>query len=113
MTDGLIMKSDKIRFIVAVLIAGLLGYSIGVTKINLDWKNFQPQIQVSSKEPPPSLTHLDFTQFWNVMDKLENNYYDKTAIDPQKVLNGAIAGMVSSVGDPYTLYLPPQQNTNF
>src|SRR5258708_225156 len=107
------MKSQKIRYVLIIIIAGLLGYFVGVSKIALDWRGFQPHIEVSSKEPPPSLMHLDFSMFWTVMDKLENNYYNKTAIDPQKMLNDAIAGMVASLDDPYTVYLPPVQNTNF
>src|SRR5207302_84584 len=60
-----------------------------------------------------TLNHLDLSLFWTVLGKLEQNYYDKTAIDPQKILNGAIAGMVDSLNDPYTVYLPPKQNTDF
>ncbi len=104
---------EKFRFVISLFIAGLIGYYIGVTKIAVDWKNFQPHIEVTSKEPPPSLMHADFTQFWNVMEKLESSYYNKTAIDSQKMLNGAIIGMVSSLDDPYTLYLPAKQNDNF
>jgi len=29
------------------------------------------------------------------------------------MLNGAITGMVQSLGDPFTMYLPPVQNSNF
>src|SRR5882724_12149095 len=107
------MKLDKFRLLIALLIAGLIGYAIGVTKITLDWRNFQPHLEVINKEPPPSLMHADFGPFWTVMAKIEDNYYDKKAIDSQKIINGAIQGMVASLDDPYTLYLPPQQNNNF
>lgn len=96
-----------------VIIAGLIGYYIGITKINIDWRNFQPAIEITGKEPPPSLSHLDFSQFWTVMDKLSTSYYNKQLIDPQKFLDGAITGMVSSLDDPYTLYLPPARNDDF
>ncbi len=102
-----------VRFFAVILIAGLIGYYIGVTKISLDWKNFQPRVEVASKEPPPSLSHLDFTKFWTVLERIEQNYYDKTAIDSQKMLDGAISGMVDSLDDPYTVYLPPVQNSDF
>lgn len=102
-----------IRFFIVIFISGLIGYYIGVNKITLDWKNWQPHVQVEGKEPPPKYQQLDFSKFWIVLEKLENNYYDKTAIDPQKLLDGAIAGMVNSLDDPYTVYLPPQQNTDF
>jgi len=78
-----------------------------------DWKNYKPVLSISSKEPPPSLSNLDFSNFWVVWQSLENNYYDKSKLDPAKMLNGAISGLVQSVGDPYTLYLPPVSNNNF
>lgn len=107
------MKSSRLRLIVSFLIVGLIGYFIGVSKIAIDWKGYQPHVEISSKEPPPSVTNLDFSMFWVVLNKIENNYYDKKAIDPQKLLNGAISGMVSSLDDPYTVYLPPAQNKDF
>lgn len=102
-----------IKFFAVILIAGLVGYYIGVTKISLDWKSFQPRIEVEGKEPPASLSHVDFSKFWAVMERVNENYYDKKAIDSQKMLDGAIAGMVDSLDDPYTVYLPPVQNTDF
>lgn len=107
------MTSSKLRLLVSFLIVGLIGYFIGVSKIALDWKGYQPHINVTSKEPPPSVSHLDFQRFWTVLEKVENNYYDKKAMDPQKMLDGAISGMVSSLDDPYTVYLPPTQNNDF
>lgn len=107
------MKPAQLRLIVSLIIVGLIGYFIGVNKVALDWKNYQPHVEISSKEPPPSVTQLDFGMFWTVLNKIENTYYDKKAIDPQKLLNGAIAGMVASLDDPYTVYLPPAQNKDF
>lgn len=107
------MNPKKLRYILIVLIAGLLGYYIGVTKIAFDWKNFQPSVELTSKEPPASVMHGDFSMFWTVLEKLETTYYDKKAINQQKIIDGAISGMVSSLDDPYTMYLPPQQNNNF
>ncbi len=107
------MKSTTLRTVLIAFITLILGYYIGVNKITVDWKNFKPHVVVASKEPPPSVTHVDFSPMWDVLAKVENNYYDKTAIDPQKLLNGAISGMVSSLDDPYTVYLPPKQNNDF
>lgn len=103
----------KLRVFFLVLISGLIGYYVGVTKITIDWRNFQPTIEVVNKEPPPSLSKVDFAPLWTVMDKLESTYYDRTKIDPQKFLEGAITGVVSSLGDPYTIYLPPVKNSDF
>ncbi len=95
------------------MISLLVGYYFGVNKINFDWKRYKPQISVASKKPPQAVTNVDFEQFWTVWQKLESSYYDKSKLDPQKMLNGAIAGMVQSVDDPFTVYLPPVQNDNF
>ena len=63
MVKLLIMKSQTIRVVVAIIIAGLVGYYIGITKINVDWKNYKPQLQIVNKEPPPSIMHADFAPF--------------------------------------------------
>lgn len=102
-----------IRYIIIVVIAGMLGYFVGVNKITADWKAFHPNIQITSKEPPPSVSTLDFSKFWTVFEKVQADYYDKTAIDQQKLLDGAISGMVSSLDDPFTTYLPPVRNSDF
>src|ERR1700722_18820007 len=107
------MKPDKIRFIIILIIIFLAGYYVGVTNISFEWSNFQPNIQVSSKAPPPSVQFMDTTLMWTVLDKIETLFYDRAAINENNLLNGAITGMVNSLGDPYTIYLPPQQNTNF
>jgi carboxyl-terminal processing protease len=107
------MNMRIIRFFLIILSAGLIGYYIGVTKVSYDWSNYRPQISVASKEPPASMQNLDLKQFWTVLNKLETGYYDPKAIDSQKLLNGAISGMVNSLDDPYTMYLPAQQNQDF
>ena len=106
------MKKN-LRVILLIIIALLVGYYIGVTKVKIDWKNYQPHVVVANKEPPSSVTRLDLAPLWTVLSKIEESYYDKKAINSQKLLNGAISGLVESLDDPYTVYLPPQQNTDF
>ena len=43
-------------------------------------------------------------------DSLDENYYDKTKIVDSEMIYGAIKGMVSALGDPYTVFLPPSEN---
>lgn len=103
----------KLQVIILIAIAFVGGYYFGVNKINLEWKNYKPVLSVASKEPPAGIINVDFNPFWNVWEKLLTNYYDKSKLDQQKMLNGAISGMVGALGDPFTLYLPPVQNTDF
>lgn len=108
------MKNPNVfRTILIILISVLVGYYIGVNKVAIDWKNYKPSLSIINKEPPPVLSSVDFSTFWTVWNKLEENFYDKSKIDAQKMLNGAINGLAQSLGDPYTVYLPSQQNNNF
>lgn len=107
------MNFRTVRIVVAIILSGLLGYTIGVSKIKVDLHNYQPHVEITGKEPPSSVTRIDFSPMWLVMQKIESTYYDKSKIDAQKMLNGAITGMISSLDDPYTVYLPPKQNGDF
>ncbi|OGH17922.1 MAG: hypothetical protein A3C22_01090 [Candidatus Levybacteria bacterium RIFCSPHIGHO2_02_FULL_37_10] len=107
------IKFKFLQIIIIAIVSGLIGYSVGVNNVGLSWKNYKPSLIIANKEAPAKLTSIDFSLFWNVWEKLEANYYDKTKFDPEKILNGAITGMTQSLGDPYTVYLPPVQNTNF
>ncbi len=107
------MNPKRLQILLLLVITFLAGYFFGVTKVSFEWSHYTPNITVINKEPPTSASLVDFSLFWNVWDKLTTNYYDKSKVDPQKMLYGAINGMVQSVGDPYTMFLPPTQNSNF
>lgn len=107
------MKTRSLHLILVAVISALLGYYIGISKISFDWKNYKPYINISSKEPPKTVSNVDFSKFWIIWGRLENSYYDKKAINPDKLVQGAISGMVAALEDPYTVYLPPKQNQDF
>ena len=48
---------------------------------------------------------VDMTKFWQVYGLVKSNYVGK--VDDNKLIEGAITGMVNSLGDPFTSYLPP------
>ena len=52
---------------------------------------------------------MNFELFWSVWDMVSANYLNRP-VDSQKMLYGAISGMVNALGDPYTTFLPPQVN---
>jgi len=45
-----------------------------------------------------------------VLSILKNDFLYKDRIDDEKVYYGSIKGQVSSLGDPYTVFLPPDEN---
>jgi len=60
---------------------------------------------------PPE--ELDFSLFWEAYHKLQENFVDGEKIDQQEMIYGAISGMVKSLGDPYTVFLDPDENKRF
>jgi len=91
-----------------IILTFILGWQLGHKDYLVRWRNFTPNIKVENKQPPQNVT-IDFKLFWDTWDLVSKNYWDKKAIDPNKMFYGAISGMVSAVGDPYTMFLPPQQ----
>lgn len=107
------MKPSTFRLVILIaafsLLAGGVGYSFGKRDVQFAWENYEPTVTVSNTNVP-SEKDIDFELFWQVWDLLENNYFDKTKLDSQKMVWGAIRGMTQSIGDPYTVFLPPEEN---
>jgi len=59
---------------------------------------------------PSDLTTL-FTPFWSAW-KIIHQYYVDQPVNDTQLLQGAISGMVQSLGDAHTIYLSPQDYTN-
>lgn len=86
----------------------ILGWQLGHKDYTFKWSRYVPNITVENKQPPQNI-NVDFKLFWDTWDLVSKSYWDKKAIDPNKMFYGAIQGMVAAVGDPYTMFLPPQQ----
>jgi len=99
-------KSILYFFIVLLVFSG--GYLLGV-------KGYRVQLENANKinvvrELPVDKSDVDFSLFWKVWDTLSTRYFDKSKINQKNMVYGAIQGMVSAVGDPYTVFLPPNDN---
>jgi len=60
---------------------------------------------------PPE--EIDFSLFWEAWQKLQGKYVDEEKFDIQKMIYGAISGMVKSLEDPYTVFLNPEDTKRF
>lgn len=56
---------------------------------------------------------VDFGLFWDTWKILEEKFPDQSKLDRQKMLYGAISGLVKSLGDPYTAFFNPQDTKTF
>jgi carboxyl-terminal processing protease len=93
--------------LLVALLSGIIGWRVGSLSIDYQWKNYRPSVNFSN-QAPPSTENIDFKLFWDVWNLVSREYVDKKAIDPKKMYYGAIQGMVAAVGDPYTVFLPPE-----
>lgn len=106
----------------AVFVGGLLignqlsGFSSGVV---IKGHNNQPNelagevANASSTPLPDYLTKdVDFKLFWDVWDIVRNNYYDQNVPETQ-MFYGALAGLVGSLEDPYSVFMTPQGAEEF
>lgn len=56
---------------------------------------------------------VDFSLFWETWQVLKEKFVDKEKFDVQKMIYGAISGMVKSLEDPYTVFLDPDDTKRF
>lgn len=102
------LKNMNPRIVLIVILAFLLGWQLGHKDVQIKVATYRPSISIINKEPPKQI-NVDFKLFWDTWDLLYRSYLNKKTIDPNKLFYGAISGMVSALGDPYTVFLPPDQ----
>lgn len=102
------LQQINISTVLIVLLAFILGWQVGHRDVLLQWQNYRPAVSIQDKEPPKNI-NVDFKLFWDTWDLVSSHHLNKKTIDPTKLFYGAISGMVSAIGDPYTVFLPPDQ----
>jgi len=102
------LKARKVILSIVVIVAFFVGgYYFGVSGYRAEMTKAL-KVSVSRQTPPDK--NVDMSLFWQVWDLMSQKYYDPTKLIPSQMVYGAIEGMVSSAGDPYTTFLPPTQN---
>ncbi len=56
---------------------------------------------------------VDISLLWSVWRLLTKNYIHPDELDVTPMLYGAVSGLVNAIGDPYTSFMPPKENTAF
>lgn len=103
----------KILIIFSALI--ILGASF-FTGVFFGYENLpavEKVLSVVNQQPTQQFNEVDFNLFWDVWSRLENKYVDRSKIDRKNLVQGAISGLVKSLGDPYTEFLPPAETKQF
>ena len=102
------MIRNSVIISVFISFAFILGFALGNNGFVAEFNKF-PKVEIS-RQLPVTKTNVNFDLFWETWDTLNAKYYDKSKIIPYKMVYGAIKGMVSSIGDPYTIFLNPDEN---
>ena len=93
--------------LVIILIVAVfgIGYASGQGKLKIG------NTTITINRGGPS-TSADYSLLWEALD-LVNEKYVNRPLDQQKLLYGAVAGMVQAVGDPYTVFFDPEEAKQF
>lgn len=99
-----------VKYVVFIALVSLLSFVAGYKASGKEILTGNAPIINSSSIANKDSKGLDFNRFWEVWDTINRTYYDKSKIDANKMIEGAISGMVRSLGDPYTSYLSKEDN---
>lgn len=100
-----ITLNKKYSLVLALFLFFAAGYLTGHTTANFS------QTTQSVFNAPNKPVNVDFSLFWDAW-KVVGDKYVKPVDDKERVY-GAIAGMVASLGDPYSMYMKPSENARF
>ncbi|OHA62341.1 MAG: hypothetical protein A2556_00160 [Candidatus Vogelbacteria bacterium RIFOXYD2_FULL_44_9] len=73
---------------------------------------------ISGKETVAIAGQADFAPFWKAWALLNENFVDnstssKKVVTDQDRVWGAVSGLTDSLGDPYTVFMPPEKKVRF
>lgn len=102
------IKNKKIIKFVSVLLiifgVYFVGYGVGHENLLTQSGGKVKLINIDKNKP----NEVDFSIFWDAWNIVVSKFVNKN-IDYQKMVYGAISGMLSSLDDPYTVFMDPEE----
>ncbi|WP_440137419.1 S41 family peptidase [Peribacillus frigoritolerans] len=99
---GKFIKIKKFTFIMGIFLVIFL--TAGITTIALTFGDKK----VESLAPD---RHAEFEKLYSTYDKIKDDYYEE--VDEEKLVDGAINGMIKSLDDPYSAYMDKKEASSF
>ncbi len=100
-------------FVIALVVSLAVGFTGGFVIASYGQGPLQSAVSRIINKDASKPQNVDFGLFWQVWNTLQSKYVGRTALDNQKLLYGAVSGMVNSVGDPYTTFFEPVTSKKF
>ncbi len=66
-----------------------------------------------AQEEAASAEALNLDLFWDVYGEVESDYFDLAELTSEDQIYGAIRGLVESMEDPYSVFMTPEETTEF
>jgi carboxyl-terminal processing protease len=86
------------------------GWMLGIAGYDLNLKLNPPGAEIVYREIPSST--VDFSLLGDVLNQINANFLFKP-VNAQELLYGSISGLVEALGDPYSSFLTPEENSEF
>lgn len=106
----------SIILLVVVLVATLTfstGYFIGESHgVRSVVPQGEGRVEGQGDVPEYLTEDIDFKQFWEIWNLVKEEYY-RQPVSEKQLYYGALKGMVAGTGDPYTVYLDPEEAHEF
>ncbi len=95
-------RSGQLATVVIIMIVFIAGFAFG--------NQFATVSAAQNPLTPPADSQELFAPFWQVYNLILNDYVDPQgqALDRAKLVDGAISGMVNSLGDQFSAYMDPK-----
>ncbi len=106
-------NQQKVAIVLIAVLFFAVSFGLGTWYGYISRPAIDKVLNVSGKEPTAQYQAVDFDLFWDVWSRVEERYVDKTKINRKDMVNGAIAGLVNSLKDPYTEFMPPVETKQF
>ena len=104
----MLKKNFLLFFLVGAILAAFgAGFYFGKSQVPL------PPIEGVINQELGQPEEVDFSLFWDAWRVLEKSFVDSEKINYQEMIYGAVSGMVNSLKDPYTVYMPPRESKIF
>ncbi len=110
-----IFKRYLILFLIFFVLTGTfwVGYVSGKRTVNQTNQTHPISSTTVINQNPPNSDQVDFSLFWRVWDLLKEKYVNKSSLDSQALVYGAIKGMLGATNDPYTTFFDPKETKAF
>lgn len=98
------------KFLIALLVVAvfILGFRAGEGQLDLP----APLVNFVDRDREEAPREVDWSLLWDSIKLINEKYVNRPA-DMQKILYGAIQGVVGALDDPYSVFLPPEDAKDF